>query len=140
MPIALTWLGKIRSRFYTLWAVNGRGDTAAGQGNKVGQHAERGFQPAGNRLRHRVIGMAGQVGGPTQYDGLRHFSRLYFAGHQFRLAGRDRAGLVEGDDTQAAGFLQIGSALDQDAAPRRRGQAADDGDRCGDDQRGTGRR
>ena len=53
---------------------------------------------------------------------------------QSRPAFGHGAGLVERDGLQAACAFQINAALDQDAAPRGGGEAADDRHRCGDDQ------
>ena len=85
-------------------------------------------------LGNRVVRARSQALGPA--------FRLRFGGwarwherHELRLAFGQRAGLVQRDRFQVPGFLQVGAALDQDAAPGGGGQPADHRHRRGDDQR-----
>ena len=50
------------------------------------------------------------------------------------LAQREGSGLVECQGAEPADLFEELAPLDQHAAPRRGGQAADNGDRRGDDQ------
>ena len=90
------------------------------------------LQSLRNGFRYGVIGAFGQVQGDASDTpdkclvgtGWQRSPR-----HQFRLAFGEGAGLVERDGLQVARLFQVRSALDQDAAPRRRRQRADDRDR-----------
>ena len=92
-------------------------------------------KPLRDGPRHRVIGARRQALGqqrqPLHIQPRRH--RL--EGHQPWLAFGQRARLVQRHAPDLARLLQEGTALDEDAAPRCRSQATDDGDGSGDHQR-----
>ena len=114
--------------------IDGSGHAAPGQRLVVDHRRPVLREPLRNRLRYRVIRVPGQarddggdpiaIGGPIQ--------RAPF--DESRLAFSDGAGLVERDRLQVAGAFKMDTALDQDAAPRRGRQPADDRHRRRNDQ------
>ncbi|KAG0930726.1 hypothetical protein G6F31_016958 [Rhizopus arrhizus] len=119
-------------------AVDLRADAAPGQGREsldVQQDLAFIACRIGHRQRDGVVGTGGQAGGDQgrRLTGLvGHVPILQIGLHRFAV--RQGAGLVQRQPLQVATFFQIDAALDQDAAPRCRGQAADDADRRGDHQ------
>ena len=87
-----------------------------------------------NGFGHGVVRAACQAGGQAAHGG---FIRTVpgLPGDQLRFAFGQRAGFVQRHGFQQAGLFQVGAALDQNAAPGSKCQAADHGDRGGYDQR-----
>jgi hypothetical protein len=119
------------------WPVDDAAHAAAGQCLEVASPRaapRRRSLPAARRWpRHRMVGAAGQAGGQLQRCVRPGRSPSGKVGLH-RLAVGDGAGLVQAPASAARPCFQIDAALDQDAAPGRRGQAADDGDRRRDHQ------
>jgi len=127
-------------------AIHARFHALPRHGEEAGRLLQGDRQPLrmrDDRPTQRMLGVALGRGRQAQHLGLRMPVHRYHIRHP-RLAGRDRAGLIQDDGVDAAGGLQRLAALDQDAAfgaaPGRHhdrggcGQAQRAG--AGDDQHG----
>ena len=91
-------------------------------------------QAGGDRLGDRVVGPCGEAACNAYYLIFRQRLSPHQLRHELGLALGQRAGLVQRDDAQLARLLQVDPPLMR--MPRRAAcrEAADDGDRRGDDQ------
>ncbi|MCY1414360.1 hypothetical protein D9M71_298080 [compost metagenome] len=106
----------------------------AGQGSQVAYRAQGDavrFRRAGHGLGYRVIGTRREAGG--ECAGVGDSIQRQIVGLPWPALGQG-AGLVQRHPGQPVAEFEERPALDQDAHPRRRGQAADDGHRRGDHQ------
>lgn len=87
-----------------------------------------------HRFCQRMLGVRINGGGKAQDIFFLHVSESNDAS-DLRAALRDGAGLVHGEGTQLADGFQIRTAFDEHAAPCERGEAGDNGDGRGNDER-----
>ena len=104
------------------------------QGRKTVHAGHITCQARRNGFGHRVVRAACHAGGQAAHSG---FIRAVpgLPRDQLGFAFGQGAGFVERHGFQQAGLFQVGAALDQNAAPGSKCQAADHGDRGGYDQR-----
>ena len=118
--------------------VNQATDALAGLGGKLGHLQPGQAARTGQGARYRVFGARRQAGGQLLYLLGRVPAQQLKVGLFWAALGQG-AGLVQRHQIELAAQLQVGTALDQNAAPGTGGQRADNGHRCRDHQRaGTG--
>ncbi len=115
-----------------LLTIQRSGDTAAAQGLAllhIGNRDAIGFAALQHGARQRMFAAPLQGAGQTQ--DLRFVTVHSMQVDDLRLAGGERAGLVEGHGRDRMGDFQRFGVLDQDAVARRHAGAGHDRRRCG---------